>query len=126
MSATRIIFGVPLILFPLKSPLPAHVPLTWQAIHGVRQSFIYADHATLVCAVREQSTPKVARANADFIVCACNHHYELLRLVKAAACILSDACDEHAWPGLGVSSFLAQEFCRQATEILHTAHKPRT
>ena|ERR1017187_2429786 len=107
----------------MKSPPPKHAPLAWQAVHRAGQSFIYADKDTLVCVVAKQFANGAAPANTDFIVRACNHHYELLRLVRAAAYVLADACDEYAWPGLGVSPVLAREFCRQATEILHTAEK---
>jgi hypothetical protein len=100
---------------------PLHTRLPWHCINARKQHFIYADQDVLVCVVMRQFQRGVSPANAEFIVRACNHHYELTRLVKAAAYILADACDDFAWPGLGVSSVSAKEFCRRATELLHTA-----
>ena len=98
-----------------------HTPLPWHCVKARRQHFIYADKDVLVGTVMQQFQKGVNAANAAFIIRACNHHYELTRLVRAAAYILADACDDFAWPGLGVSPVSAREFCRQATELLHTA-----
>jgi hypothetical protein len=100
---------------------PLHTPLPWRCRNARKQHFIYADQDVLVGVVMRQFQRGLSLANAEFIVRACNQHYELTRLVKAAAYILADACDDYAWPGLVVSSLSAKEFCRQATELLHQA-----
>ena len=107
----------------MKSPAPVHTPFSWHVITKDGRSFVYADKDTPVCVVAKQFSDEAVLANAQFIVRACNHHYELVRPLKAAAHTLTDGCDEHAWPGLGVSPTLAQEFCRQATETLHAVQK---
>jgi hypothetical protein len=104
---------------------PLHTPLPWRCINARKQHFIYADKDVLVCVVMRQFQKGLSRANAQFILRACNQHYELTRLVKAAAYILADACDDQARPGLGVSSVWAKEFCRQGTELLHQAGPPK-
>ncbi len=91
---------------------PLHTPLPWRCLNARKQHFIYADKDVLVGVVMRQFQKGLSLANAQFIVRACNQHYELTRLVKAAAYILADACDDYAWPGLGVSSVSAKEFCR--------------
>jgi hypothetical protein len=107
---------------PMQAPLPTYAPLPWQAIHGVRQSIIYADKDTSVCATRRKVGFGVAEANANFIVHACNHHHELLRIVRCAASILADD-GEFPWPDSDVARVLAQEFCRQAADVLRRAER---
>jgi hypothetical protein len=104
---------------------PLHTPLPWRCLNAKKQHFIYADKDVLVGVVMRQFQRGLSLANAEFIVRACTQHYELTRLVKAAAYILADACDDQTWLGLGVSSVSAKEFCRQATGILHQAEPPK-
>jgi len=78
--------------------VPLHAALPWHVIHGVRHSFIYDNQKRLVAIAVKQFEDRGTKANAELIVRASNHHYELLRLVKAGALVLADACDENAWP----------------------------
>ena len=89
-------------------------PSAWRIVKIDGHSFIYSETGTLICMV-----PKQDKASADCIARACRHHDELMRLVKAAVNILSDGSEENVALGLGISPCWAEEFCRQATEILH-------
>ncbi len=92
----------------------ASSPPAWRIVKIDGHSFIYTETGTLICLV-----PKQDHASADYIVRACHHHDELVRLVKAAVNILSDGSEENVALGFGISACWAEEFCRQATEILH-------
>lgn len=89
-------------------------PLAWRTVQLDGSSFIYTETGTLVCMV-----PKQPGARADFIVRACRHHDELMRLVQSAVNILSDGSEENVALGFGISPCLAQEFCRQSAKVLH-------
>lgn len=80
----------------------ASSPPAWRTVQLDGHSFIYTQTGTLVCMV-----PKQAGVRADFIVRACRHHDELVRLLQSAVNILSDGSEEmlrwvlaspHVWP----------------------------
>lgn len=89
--------------------------LAWRTVRLDGHSFIYTETGTLICMV-----PKQDHARADFIVRACRHHDELIRLVKAAVNILSDGSEENVALGFGIPPCWAEEFCRQAGQVLNT------
>lgn len=93
----------------------ASSPPTWRIVKLEGHSFIYSGTDTLICMV-----PKQEGDGADFIVRACRHHDELLRLVKSAVRILSDGSEQNVALGFGISPLLVEEFFCQNAEILHT------
>ncbi len=93
--------------------------LSWRAVHLNGQSFIYTETGAFLCVVTTPSVHETARAQADFIIRACHHHDELVRLVKAAMGILADGAYENAVLGLGISPTLVQEFSECASQVLH-------
>jgi hypothetical protein len=111
---------------PTKSPLPAHAPLPWRAVHVAGQSFIYTEAGTLICVVTSPLAHEVAPAGADFIICACRHHHELARLVESAVHILADGSEVNIALGFGISRVRVEEFFRQAGQILHAVHVPHS
>lgn len=98
-----------------------HTSLPWRHVQVGKPHFIYADRDVLVAMVMRQFVRGVDKANAALIVRAVNCHHQLVRLVQTAARQMAGYCDEPAivTPGIPVSA--AQEFCRQAAEILHQA-----
>lgn len=111
MSAVRAMVGT--------RPVPPRLP--WRAVHLNGQSFIYTETGAFLCVVTTPSAHETAQAKADFIIRACHHHDELVRLVKAAIGILSDGLYENAVPVLGISTTLMQEFSERASAILQMA-----
>ena len=92
----------------------ASSPPAWRTVRIEGHSFIYAETGTLICMV-----PKQSGARADFIVHACRHLDELVRLVQSAVSILSDGSEQNVALGFRISPRLVEEFFRQTGKVLH-------
>jgi hypothetical protein len=98
----------------MKSLVAHPTGMSWQIVKIDGHSFIYTETGTLICMV-----PKQDGASADFIVRACRHHDELVRLVRSAVKILSDGSEQNVALGFGISPRLVEEFFRQTGQVLH-------
>lgn len=92
----------------------ASSPSAWRIVKIDGHSFIYTEAGTLMCMV-----PKEPNARADFIVRACRHHDETVRLVQSAESILSDGSEQNVALGFRISPRLVEEFFRQTGQVLH-------
>jgi hypothetical protein len=90
-----------------------HTPGPWSVCNAIGKKSevgIVADAAPCIIAVMGNqgrgAWPQEARANAEFIVRACNSHYELLEALRelVSACTRYDEQDEH-------SALLAANYC---------------
>lgn len=98
-----------------------HTALPWRHVQVGKPHFIYADRDVLVAMVMRQFVRGVDKANAGLIVRAVNCHQQLVRLVQDAARLLAGYCDAQAIAPPSIPVSAAQEFCRQAAEIINQA-----
>lgn len=83
---------------------PSHTPTPWRiAANSENNDFIIEDHgAVYIASVTNEASDVEAKANADFIVKACNANNVYEELVRAAKKALEDyVCWEYGCPNGG-------------------------